>query len=254
MTDELSDAVRAERDRLAKTLATRTAQLEAVTREFEQFTHSISHDLRAPLRALEGFAQILSEDYADKLDADGKRCIEILSSSAHKATLLIEDLLLLSRTCRKPLTPVMCDLREFAVAKIADLEAEGIKARFKIDELPKIWADPDALRAILDQLLRNAVKFSSKAPEPLVEIGGQDESSRTLFFVRDNGVGFDPKFAHRLFGVFQRLHPDDAFPGRGIGLAIVQRLVNRNSGKVWAEGRINAGATFYVAFPHPERS
>lgn len=253
MTDESTEALRQERDHLSKALASRTAQLEAVTKEFEQFTYSISHDLKAPLRALEGFAQILVEDYAEKLDADGKRCIEILSNSAHKATLLIEDLLLLSRACRRPFTAVSCNLQEAAARKVAELQAEGTKARFRLETLPNVWADQDLLLTILDHLLRNAVKFSSRQTGPLIEIGGHDEADQTVFFVRDNGIGFDPKYLGRLFGVFQRLHNQDEYEGRGVGLALVQRLVNRHNGKIWAEGRPGAGATFYVALPHQEK-
>lgn len=253
MIEESTDAGRVERDQLAKDLAIRTAQLESVTREFEQFTHSISHDLRAPLRALEGFANILIEDYADKLDADGKRCIEVLSSSAHKASLLIEDLLVISRACRKPFHPAMVDLQELATRKVAEAQAQGAKAKFRVETLPQVWADPELLGVIVEQLIRNAVKFSGGKPEPMVEFGGRAEEGQSVFYVRDNGVGFDQKHVSRLFGVFQKLHSEQEFEGRGVGLALVQRLVNRHGGKVWAEGKVNQGATFFVALPEKPR-
>ena len=253
MSEESIEAVHAERDQLAKNLANRTAQLDSVTREFEQFTHSISHDLRAPLRALEGFANILIEDYAGKLDADGKRCIEVLASSAHKASLLIEDLLALSRACRRPFHPVAVNLGEMMARKVAEAQAEGAKAKFRLEPLPEVWADPDLLGMILEQLIGNAVKFSSRQAEPVVEVGGEAEAQQTVFHVRDNGVGFDPKHGSRLFGVFQRLHVDQEFEGRGVGLALVQRLVNRHGGRVWAEANVNEGATFFVALPAREK-
>jgi light-regulated signal transduction histidine kinase (bacteriophytochrome) len=249
MTEESIDALRAERDRLAVALADRSAQLDAISKEFEQFTQTVSHDLRAPLRALEGFAQILLEDYKDKFDADGKRCVETLASGAHKASALIEDLHGFARLCRKPFHPAMIDMRRLAVQKASELKAEGTTAKIHIDDLPKAWGDPDLLSAIVEQLLRNAVKFSGRQARPSIEMSGRSEKGSTIYAVRDNGAGFDPKYAGRLFGVFQKLHDDKEFEGRGIGLATVQRLVHRHSGKVWAEGKVNAGATFFFSIP-----
>jgi light-regulated signal transduction histidine kinase (bacteriophytochrome) len=249
MTEESIDALRAERERLAGALAERSAQLEAISAEFEQFTQTVSHDLRAPLRALEGFAQILLEDYGGKFDADGKRCVETLASSARKASALIDDLHGFSRLCRKPFHPEVVDMRRLAAEKTAELKAEGTTAKFRLDALPEAWGDPDLLDAILEQLLRNAVKFSARQARPSIEISGRSEKGSTIYAVRDNGAGFDPKYAGRLFGVFQRLHEDKEFEGRGIGLATVQRLVHRHGGKVWAEGKVNAGATFFFSLP-----
>jgi light-regulated signal transduction histidine kinase (bacteriophytochrome) len=249
MTEESIEGLRAERDRLACALADRSEQLEAVTKEFELFTQTLSHDLRAPLRALEGFAQILLEDYADKLDADGKRCVQTLVTGAHTASLLIEDLHVLSRLCRKPFHPAVIDMRRLAGQKADELKAEGAAAQFRIDALPEAWGDLDLVGAILEELLRNAVKFSRRQTRPSIEISGVSESGRTVYAVRDNGIGFEPKYADRLFGVFQRLHDDKEFEGRGIGLATVQRLVHRHGGKVWAEGKANAGAAFFFSLP-----
>jgi light-regulated signal transduction histidine kinase (bacteriophytochrome) len=241
MTEESIDALRAERDRLACALADSSAQLEAISKEFEHFTRSLSHDLRAPLRALEGFAQILAEDYADKFDADGKRCVETLVSGAQKASALIDDLHGFSRLCRKPCQPAVIDLRRLAEQKVEQLKAEGATAEFRIDDMPEAWGDPE--------LLRNAVKFTRGQASPSIEISGQNVKERAVYSIRDNGIGFDPKYASRLFGMFQRLHDGKEFEGRGIGLAKVQRLVHRHGGTVWAEANVNAGAVFFFSLP-----
>ena len=249
MSEESNDAVRAERDRLARALADRSAQLEAVAKEFELFTQTLSHDLRAPLRAVEGFAQILTEDYGGKLAAEGKRCLETLVAGARNASALIQDLHGFARLCRKPFHPAVIDMRRLAGQKAGELKDEGAAAKFRIDALPAAWGDPDLLGAVLEELLRNAVKFSRRQARPAIEVGGAGENGRTVYWVRDNGVGFEPKYAGRLFGVFQRLHDDKEFAGRGIGLATVQRLVHRHGGQVWAEGKANAGAAFFFSLP-----
>jgi len=249
MSEESIDALRAERDRLACTLADRTSQLDAVTKEFEQFTQILSHDLRAPLRAVEGFAQILVEDYGEKLDADGKRFVQNLAAGARKASALIADLHAFSRLARKPFRPAVIDLRRMAKEKAGELKAEGAKVEIRIDEMPEAWGDPDLLTAVLEELLRNAIKFTSRQALPLIVMGGRSENGRTIYSVRDNGIGFDPRYASRLFGVFQRLHEDKEIDGRGIGLATVQRLIHRHGGSVWAESKLNAGATFYFSLP-----
>ena len=249
MSEESIDAVRAERDRLACALADRTAQLEVIAKEFEQFTQILSHDLRAPLRAMEGFAQILVEDYGDKLDPDGKRFVQNLAAGARKSSALIADLHGFSRLCRKPCNPVVTDLRRMAEEKTEELKAEGATAAFRIDALPEAWGDPDFLAAILDELLRNAVKFTRRQAQALIEVSGRSENGRTVYSVRDNGIGFDPRYSSRLFGVFQRLHEEKDIEGRGIGLATVQRLVHRHGGSVWGESKLNAGATFFFSLP-----
>jgi light-regulated signal transduction histidine kinase (bacteriophytochrome) len=249
MSEESTAALRAQCDQLTRALAERTAQLEAATREFEQFAYSVSHDLRAPLRAIEGFAQILSEDYANNLDADGKRCVGILASGAHKASLLIEDLLALSRLCRKPYQPDVVNMNELTAQKIQELGSMAGKAQFRVGALPEAWADVTWLGLAMEQLLRNAAKFSRGQEHPEIEIGGISEAQQTIYHVRDNGAGFDQKYADRLFGVFQRLHSDEEFEGRGVGLAIVQRVMQRHNGKAWAEGKVGQGATIYFSLP-----
>jgi light-regulated signal transduction histidine kinase (bacteriophytochrome) len=249
MTEESIDTLRAERDRLVCALTDRSARLEAIAKEFEQFTQILSHDLRAPLRALEGFAQILVEDYGDKFDAAGKRCVETMASSARKASALIEDLHGFSRWCQRPFHPSVIDLQQLAEQKAGELKAEGTAVQFHVDALPEAWGDPDLLEAILGELLRNAVKFTRRQAHPTIAISGQSGNGRTVYSVRDNGIGFNSKYAGRLFGVFQRLHEEKDIEGRGIGLATVQRLVHRHGGSVWAEGKVNAGATFFFSLP-----
>jgi light-regulated signal transduction histidine kinase (bacteriophytochrome) len=249
MSEESIDTLRAERDRLAGALAERSAQLEAISKEFEQFTQTVSHDLRAPLRALEGFSQILLEDYGDKIDADGKRCVETLASGAHKASVLIDDLHGFARLCRTPFRPAVVNVRRLAGRKAREMKASGTAVKFRVEAMPEAWGDPELLDAILEQLLRNAVKFTGRQARPSIEMSGRSEKGSTIYAVRDNGAGFDPKYAGRLFGVFQRLHDEKEFEGRGIGLATVQRLVHRHGGKVWAEGKVNAGATFFFSLP-----
>lgn len=249
MTEESVEVLRAERDHLACALANRSAQLEAVSKEFEMFSQTMAHDLRAPLRALEGFAQILQEDYGDKFEADGKRCLDTLIASARNAAALIEALHGFSRLCRSPFHPAAIDMRRLAGQKADQMKAEGAAATFRIDALPAAWGDHLLLDVIVEELLRNAVKFTRRQARPSIEVSGFSEHGRTVYSVRDNGIGFDPKYAGRLFGVFQKLHDDKDFEGRGIGLATVQRLVNRHGGKVWAEGKPNAGAVFFFSLP-----
>jgi light-regulated signal transduction histidine kinase (bacteriophytochrome) len=249
MTEESIHVLRAERDRLAAALADRSAQLEAVSKEFEMFAQTLSHDLRAPLRAAEGFAQILLEDYGDKFQAEGKRCLQTLAAGAHSASALIEDLHGFSRLCRRPFHPAVIDMRRLAGQKADELKAEGATAKFRIDAMPEAWGDPDLLGAVWEELLGNAVKFTRRQPHPFIEVSGSGENGRAVYSVRDNGIGFEPKYAGRLFGVFQRLHSDKEFEGRGIGLAKVQRLVHRHGGKVWAEGQPGAGAAFFFSLP-----
>jgi light-regulated signal transduction histidine kinase (bacteriophytochrome) len=252
MTEESTAALSAERDRLARALADRTAQLEAATKEFEQFAYAISHDLRAPLRAVEGFAQILVEDYSVKLDDEGKKCINILASGARKASLLIEDLLTLSRLCRKAFHADTVDMNELVARKIEELIPPANKAQFRVANLPPAWGDHQWIASALEQLLKNALKFSRTREQTIIEIDGKIEPDRTSYHVRDNGVGFDPKYSERLFGLFQRLHSEDEFEGRGIGLAIVQRVAHRHGGKAWAEGKLDGGATFFFSLPARE--
>jgi light-regulated signal transduction histidine kinase (bacteriophytochrome) len=249
MSSELTEAEQLDPEQLARLLRERTAQLEAVNKEFEEFSHSISHDLRAPLRALEGFSQILVEDYGAQLDDEAKRCLEIIASSSRKASLLIEDLLVLSRLNRQELKPVPINMGDLAKSIIADMQISANRVDFRIKEMPNLTADPAMVKQVLRQLVDNAVKFSSHQERPLIEIGGRSEPPHNAYYVRDNGVGFDMKYSSRLFGVFQRLHAEQEFEGRGIGLAIVKRIVHRLGGEVGAESKLGESATFFFSLP-----
>jgi light-regulated signal transduction histidine kinase (bacteriophytochrome) len=249
MSEEPAAALKAQRDELARALAERSAQLDSVTRDFDEFTHSVSHDLRSPLRAIEGFAQILAEDHAKNLDRDGQRSVSILASAARKASLLIDDLLVLSRLVRKPFIPEIVNMNELVAQTLKGLGASAGPAKFKVETLPAAWGDPAWLGAALEQLLANATKFSRVREQPVIEIGATTEPQQILYHIRDNGVGFDPKYAGRLFGVFQRLHGNEEFEGRGMGLAIVRRVIHQHGGKTWAEGEPDRGAVFFFSLP-----
>ena len=242
-------------EELEQRVLQRTAELEASNRELESFSYSVSHDLRAPLRAIDGFSRILLEDYGDKYDAEGKRLINIIRSNTQKMGELIDDLLALSRLGRKEI-----DLSDIDVDRLVrelfselGLDTDKQKVKFNIKSLPDVCGDMGMLRQVFANLLLNAVKFTKTRETPMIEIGGYNEDSRNIYYVKDNGVGFDMRYKDKLFGVFQRLHSGEEFEGTGIGLAIVQRIINRHGGQIWAEGRVNEGATFYFALPFKEK-
>lgn len=235
-------------------LAQRAAQLEAANRELESFSYSVSHDLRAPLRHIDGFAHLLSKHAAATLDAESQRFIGIISKAAKQMGTLIDDLLAFSRIGRAPLRLEAVAHNQLLRAVIADGRyepGEGRKLTWDIGPLPDVQADPAMLRQVWHNLIDNAVKYSSKKPAAHIEVGSQtDETAgEYVFFVRDNGVGFDTAYADKLFGVFQRLHGPSEFEGTGIGLANVRRIVSRHHGRTWAEGRLGEGAVFYFSLP-----
>ncbi|MDB6059474.1 MAG: multi-sensor signal transduction histidine kinase [Verrucomicrobiales bacterium] len=243
------DSDQRDKEQLQQALAARSAQLQAVNKDFEQFAYSVSHDLRAPLRALEGFSKILLEDYGEKLDSEGKRCLEILVGSAHKASVMIEDLLVVSRLARRPYAPTMMNMEDITNECIKVLPVKPGEVHFKVHPMPQAWGDVGLTTEIVQRLLENAVKFSRKKSDSRIEIGGGVDGEKNVFWIRDNGVGFDMKYVGRLFGVFQRLHSDQEYDGRGIGLAVVQRLARRQGGEVQAEGKLGEGATFTFSLP-----
>lgn len=231
----------------------RTAQLNAVNKELESFCYSVSHDLRAPLRSVRGFNEVLSERYGAQLDARGQEFLRRACESSHQMDDLIEGLLKLSRVGRAELTCRPVDLSQVAGAIAADLTAssnDSRKVEFKIAPGLRAMGDEHLLRIALEHLLRNAWKFTSKRPEARIEFGFT--SGENAFYVRDDGAGFDPAYADRLFGGFQKLHSSADFPGTGVGLAIVQRIINRHGGRVWATGAVDRGATFYFSLPNHE--
>ncbi len=237
-------------EELNRELARRVGELEALNRELETFSYSASHDLRAPLRAVDGFARMLIEDHGAELSAEARRRLEVIRERTQRMGRLLDDLLRLSRVTRKELEPARVEMRLLVQGVIADL-TEGLRNRpeILIGELPEAWGDVALLRQVWSNLLANALKYSATRPEPSIEIGGTVQAGERIYHVRDNGVGFDMAYAGKLFGVFQRLHRPEEFDGTGVGLAIVQRIVHRHGGRVWAEAAPERGATFFFALP-----
>ncbi|MGC9471989.1 MAG: PAS domain S-box protein [Bacteroidales bacterium] len=233
----------------------RTAQLQAANRELEAFAYSVSHDLRAPLRAIDGFARIIEEEYAPQLDREGKRLFGVVRKSAETMDKLISDLLELSRTGRTSLKPEKVNMAEVVQSVFHEIATEDVRKKFslQIGEMPEAQADPSLIKHVWTNLLSNAVKYSMPARKKKIEVGGTRKGKKLIYFVKDHGVGFNQEYAHKLFGVFQRLHRSEEFEGTGVGLAIVQRIVHRHGGKVWAEGEEGRGATFWFSLPVTEK-
>jgi len=225
----------------------RTMQLEAVNRELEAFTYSVSHDLRAPLRGMSGFARVLEEDYGDKLDDDGRRYLQIIKSNAAQMGQLIDDLLALSRLGRQPLRAATISLEQIAAAAFREVTADEPPRpiEFTIEPLPNCRGDANLMHQVFVNLLSNAVKFTRHRSPARIQVGSLEQNGERVYFVRDNGAGFDMRYVDKLFGVFQRLHGPDEFAGTGVGLAIVKRIVERHGGRIWAEGEPGKGATFW---------
>lgn len=239
-------------DGLERRIAERTKALESANRELEAFSYSVAHDLRAPLRAIDGFSLILEEDHGPQLDDDARRTIAVIRRNAQRMGHLIDDLLRLSRLGRRALEPIVeVDMRSIVDSVVAGLRAANpaLTIDVRIGELPAAIGNVDLLQQVWTNLLDNAVKYSRRKPVALVEVAGQREGGELRYTVTDHGAGFDPQYADKLFGVFQRLHTDAQFEGTGVGLALVQRLVTRHGGRVWAEGRPDEGATFGFALP-----
>ena len=227
------------------------AELEALNSDLESFSYSISHDLRSPVRAVLGYSRAIYEDYADQLDDEGRRLLAVVQSEASRMGDLIDDLLNFSRLGRQPIVDALVNMtslaREVATeqARLAGVET----AAFEIADLPAIHGDRVLLRQVWTNLLSNAIKYSGKNEHPQLSVWATEEPQRTIYHVRDDGVGFDMAYADKLFGVFQRLHRSDEFPGTGVGLAIVHRIVQRHGGTIWAAATLGAGATFSFALP-----
>ena len=229
----------------------RTRQLEVANRELEAFSYSVSHDLRAPLRAIDGYARMLIEDHAAQFDAEGRRRLEVVQLEARRMGVLIDDLLRFSRVGRQTLSMQSVDLTKMVCGVMDELRAAepARMVEFAMADLPPAVADAGVIRQVWINLLGNALKFTGTRPVAHIEVGGRTENGATIYFVRDNGVGFDMKYADKLFGVFQRLHASADFEGTGVGLALSQRIVSRHGGRIWAEGAVDRGATFSFSLP-----
>jgi len=236
-----------ERKRLEQEVQQRSAAFEAANKELEAFSYSVSHDLRAPLRAIDGFSRILLEDHIAHLPADAQRYLHAVRNNSQQMGRLIDDLLTFARLSRQPLSKQLVRPTDLVRQCVDELHAEEQDRRVKIaiGDLPACQADPALLKQVWLNLISNALKYTRKQEMAVIAVGCQEQDSATAYFVRDNGVGFDMRYADKLFGVFQRLHRAEEYAGTGVGLAIVQRIIHRHGGRVWAEAAVNHGATFY---------
>jgi PAS domain S-box-containing protein len=253
VSTDITDRKR-QQERLAELNAELGRSLEetrAINHELESFSYSVSHDLRAPLRAIDGFARILEEDHAAALGAEGRRVLAVVRTNARNMARLIDDLLSFSRTSRRAMDFATIDMTALACEAVEGLQlgAGLAEPEVVVSPLPRARGDAALLRQVFANLIGNAVKFSRGRAAARVEVEGERRAGEALYRVRDNGVGFDARYAEQLFGVFQRLHRSEEFEGTGVGLAIVQRVVHRHGGRVWAEGKPGEGATFSFTLP-----
>ena len=237
-----------EQKRTEKALIESNMQLEAANKDLESFSYSVAHDLRTPLRAVSGYSKMLSEDYGNKFDEEGQRLLRQLQSNSKKMEDLIDDLLTFSRLGRKRINKSLIDMDGLVESVLSELP--HLDAKVLTGKLHPVMADGALIRQVVINLLSNAVKYSSRKETPVIEIFSEQRDEGVVYSVRDNGVGFDMQYAGKLFGVFQRLHSDAEFQGTGVGLAIVQRIIEKHSGKVWATGKTDQGAVFCFMIPN----
>ena len=235
-------------------LRQRAVELEASNQELESFSYSISHDLRIPLRAVSGYARMLEEDYAGKFDSEGQRLLAVIRDNSKRMGALIDDLLAFSRLGRQAMQTEAVDMQVLLGSVVEQVRRKDDypNSHLQIGHLPMCHGDRALLQQVWINLISNALKYSSNVPQPEIQVSGHETSLETIYVVTDNGVGFDMTYYEKLFGVFQRLHSADDFPGTGVGLAIAQRIIKRHHGRIWAESVVDAGTTFFFALPRQE--
>lgn len=236
---------------LERQLAARTGELQDASKDLETLSYSVSHDLRAPLRAVDGYCAIISEDYADRLDEKGQLLLGVVRDSSLKMDRLIDDLLALLRAARQQIQVAQIDMAHLANQAWSEIGAAAAQGsvQFTVRPLPTARGDLALLKQVWLNLIANACKYSGKREHPIIEVGGEQRGAEAVYFVKDNGVGFDMQYVKKLFEAFQRLHSPSEFPGTAVGLAIVQRIVTRHGGRVWAQGKVDEGATFFFSLP-----
>jgi signal transduction histidine kinase len=259
VTEELAhekEEVRLLNDKLEHRVAQRTALLEAANEELEEFSYSISHDMRTPLRAINGFSKILLDEHSAKLDEEGVRMLKVVRDNARNMGCQIDGILLFLHMGKRTMKCVSIDIARLALEVVAELQAANPARRIRLDmgALPEAWGDQQMIRQVLVSLLSNAIKFSPSGTEAVVELSGTENDNETVYAVKDHGVGFDMQYVDKLFRVFERVHPTGQYEGSGIGLAIVRRIVTRHGGRVWAESKVNEGTTIHFAFPVKAKS
>ncbi len=241
------DEIRLLNTELEDRVQKRTAEMETVVQQLEEFTYTVSHDLRTPLRGVNGFTGILLNDYKNYLPPEGQELLLRIQRNSLNMGKLIDDLLEFSRLGRKSITQRQVDLAGLCHEALQDFEQDisNRSVKITIQDMPYARADYDLMKSVMTNLLSNALKFTRRKEHPVIEVGSTRKDGKTVYFVRDNGVGFDMNYAHKIFGVFQRLHEDNDFEGTGVGLAIVQRIISKHGGQVWAESEVHEGTTFY---------
>ena len=254
LNEKLEERVRRRTAQLeAKTteLEAKTLELQASVAELEAFAYSVSHDLRAPLRAMDGFSRILLDELGDSIPQDKRRYLDNIRKNAQGMQELVDGLLAFSRLGRAALTPQLLDPSILVRQAMSDIGSvlDGTDVEIVVEDLPRCYADPVLLKQVFVNLLSNAVKFSNRVPGATVVVGAEKNGFENVYLVKDNGVGFDQRFVDQIFGVFQRLHRAEDYEGTGIGLALASRIVTRHGGRIWAEGAVGEGATFYFTIP-----
>ena len=251
MRQDVEEELQVANEELEMRVRERTAELEATNQELESFSYSVAHDLKTPIRAIEGYSRMLTGEHADKLDAEALRLLKVICTNTRIMAQLIDDLLGLSRLTRQPMRKIDIHVGNMATQVFERLksQASGRNLQLTVNHLPTAYADHSLLYQVMMNILGNAIKYTKSRETAIIEVGGHTDGNENIYYVKDNGIGFDERYANNLFGPFQRLHGLEEYEGTGIGLAIVQRIIQKHGGRVWAEGKVDTGATFYFALP-----